>query len=155
MGLVRIESRFNPRARSGAGATGLTQLMPKTARAVGRRLLKMKRVGRWLLRRPEPNLKIGLRYLKELLEHFKGHSPLALAGYNAGIGAVRSWWRKYPKSPTDVFVELIPYSQARNYVRRVFSIAHMYAQAFHPGKPSSLPMHETIPSTLGPYFEEK
>jgi tetratricopeptide (TPR) repeat protein len=155
MGLVRIESRFNPRARSGAGATGLTQLMPKTARAVGRRLLGMKRVGRWLLRRPEPNLRIGLRYLKELLVHFKGHSPLALAGYNAGIGAVRSWWRKYPNSPSDVFVELIPYSQARNYVRRVFSIAHTYAKAFHPGRASMLPMHDAIPSSLGPYFEEK
>jgi len=73
--LVRTESRFNPRARSGAGALGLTQLMPKTAKAVGRRLLGLKRVGRWLLRRPEPNLKIGLRYLKELLEHSKGMLP--------------------------------------------------------------------------------
>jgi soluble lytic murein transglycosylase len=151
-GLVRVESRFNPRARSGAGATGLTQLMPKTARAVGRRLLGMRWVGRRMLRQPETNLKIGLRYLKELDEHFQGHMPLALAAYNAGIGAARSWWRKLPRPTTDVFVEKIPYPQTRNYVRRVYSSAFTYTRLYG-GDGPVLPL--ALPETLGPYFEEK
>lgn len=153
MGLVRVESRFNPRARSGAGATGLTQLMPKTARAVGQRLLGMRWVGRSVLRRPETNLRIGLRYLKELVTHFRGHLPLALAAYNAGIGAARSWRRRFPDVPSDVFVELIPYAQARNYVRRVTATAWTYARVFD-GREEGPKINLRLPDVLGPYFKK-
>lgn len=81
--LVRVESNFDPRARSRAGALGLTQLMPYTARAIDRTMNTRERV-----LRPEANLRVGFRYLRRLLGHYRGDVRLALLGYNRGEGAV-------------------------------------------------------------------
>ena len=81
--LVRVESNFNPRARSHAGALGLTQLMPYTARAVDRSMNTRERV-----LEPEANLRVGFRYLHGLLRHYRGDVRLALVAYNRGEGAV-------------------------------------------------------------------
>ena len=81
-GLVRTESEFNPRAKSPVGAIGLTQLMPATARWM--------RPGTTVsdLRNPEVNVRIGFRYLRELLDKYDGDQRLALLAYNRGPGTV-------------------------------------------------------------------
>lgn len=81
--LVRVESNFNPRARSHAGALGLTQLMPYTARMVDRSMNTRERV-----LQPEANLRVGFRYLRGLIRHYRGDVRLALVAYNRGEGAV-------------------------------------------------------------------
>lgn len=82
--LVRLESEFNPRAVSRVGAVGLTQLMPSTARIYDKSLTQAK------LFQPEVNLRVGMRYLHNLLDQFHGNVRLALLAYNRGEDAV---WR--------------------------------------------------------------
>lgn len=81
--LVRAESAFNPRARSHAGALGLTQLMPSTARWLDRRMTTRERI-----LEPEPNLRVGFGYLRRLIDKYDGDLRLALLAYNRGEGAV-------------------------------------------------------------------
>jgi soluble lytic murein transglycosylase-like protein len=100
-GLVSQESGFNPNARSGAGAVGLTQLMPGTAASLG--------VTNPL--DPAQSLQGGAKYLREQLDRFGGDEQLALAAYNAGPGAVQ----KYGGVP--------PYAETQNYVTSVMSKA--------------------------------
>ena len=83
--LVRLESEFNPRAVSKVGALGLTQLMPSTAK-----MLDKKVVSREQLFNPQTNLRVGFRYLRSLLDMYKGNVNLALLAYNRGEDAV---WR--------------------------------------------------------------
>ncbi len=96
--VMREESAFNPRARSQAGARGLMQLMPATARRLGVRRLHD----------PRENVEAGTRYLKSLIELYRGDVNLALAAYNAGEEAVARYGRRVP-----------PYRETRNYVRRI------------------------------------
>ncbi len=116
--LVRAESNFNPRIVSHAGARGLSQLMPPTARSVaGWMGMSVSKQGMF---DPATNLKIGARYLEFLIEdEFNGNWALALAGYNAGQGNVRKWLREKGNLPTDEFVESIPFRETRHYVKRV------------------------------------
>ena len=81
--LVRVESGFNPRARSYAGALGLTQLMPHTARWLDRRMTT-----REAILEPGRNLRVGFRYLRGLIAKYDGDLRLALLAYNRGDGAV-------------------------------------------------------------------
>jgi soluble lytic murein transglycosylase-like protein len=82
--LVRLESEFNPHAISKVGALGLTQLMPSTARLFDKTMTREK------LFQPDANLRVGFRYLRTLLEMYKGNVNLALLAYNRGEDAV---WR--------------------------------------------------------------
>ena len=81
--LVKVESNFNPRARSYAGALGLTQLMPGTARWMDRRMTSSERI-----LQPDANLRAGFRYLRLLIRQYDGDLRLALLAYNRGHGAV-------------------------------------------------------------------
>ena len=81
-GLVRTESGFSSRATSPVGAIGLTQLMPSTARLFQRGITRSD------LRDPEVNLRIGFRYLRELMDKYEGDTELALTAYNRGPGTV-------------------------------------------------------------------
>lgn len=109
--LIRQESAFNPGARSRARASGLMQLIYPTARLFGVTQPKQ-------LLKPEANIQAGSKFLGRLVEDF-GSVELALAAYNAGPAIVRQWQRRYPTDNINLFVEMIPYAETREYVRLV------------------------------------
>lgn len=109
--LIRQESAFNPLARSRAKAAGLMQLIYPTAKHFGI-------TQRNELLVPESNIQAGAEFLSRLIAEF-GSVELALAAYNAGPGAVRQWQKRYPTESLELFVEMIPYSETREYVRLV------------------------------------
>jgi soluble lytic murein transglycosylase len=128
--IARQESAFNPKAVSSAGARGLMQLMPATAKRTAQRFgvgFDMKR----LVEDPSYNAKIGSAHLGELMEDWKGSYILAFASYNAGGGNVKKWINAYgdPRMPqVDMidWVERIPFYETRNYVQRVMENLHVY-----------------------------
>ena len=125
-GVIRQESAFNPSVRSHAGAIGLMQLMPATARHVARKLLKRKRSpSRRDLANPDINIELGTTYLSNVLERLEQNPVLATAAYNAGPHRV-SRWLPEQQLPADVWIELIPFRETRQYVERVFTYAVIY-----------------------------
>lgn len=128
--LVRQESRFDGQATSPAGARGLMQLMPATAKEVaGRAGIRHK--NDWLTDRPEHNIILGIRYLSQMLDRYDGHYALAIAAYNAGPGRVDRWIKEFgdPRSPNvDLldWIERIPVYETRNYVQRVLEGTYTY-----------------------------
>jgi len=132
--LVREESNFNEDIVSFAGARGLSQLMPATARSVGKWLgLSVSNQGMF---DPATNLRIGARYLQYLMEHYRGDPFLALAGYNAGEGNVDKWMREKGNLPVDEFVEAIPLRETRHYVKRVSGTWQTYRLVWEPESPA-------------------
>jgi soluble lytic murein transglycosylase len=109
--LIRQESAFNPMARSRARAAGLMQLIYPTAKNFGVKQPKE-------LLDPNANIHAGSEFLAQLINEF-GSVELALAAYNAGPGAVRQWQKRYQTKNIDLFVEMIPYTETREYVRLV------------------------------------
>jgi len=125
LALMREESRFDPSARSSTGAIGLTQLMPQTARRKAAEL-RLGRITPDALRRPELNIRLGAACLGELLSTFDGSSVHALAAYNAGPEAVWRWMRARPDAELDEWVEQIPATETRGYVKRVLGSYRAY-----------------------------
>jgi soluble lytic murein transglycosylase len=113
LGLVRQESRFNTDARSGAGAAGLMQVMPGTARYVAKRMglrnYRPKNVAEI-----ETNVTLGTGYMKLVMDQL-GHPVLASAAYNAGPSRARRW-RDTRALEGAVYVESIPFAETRDYV---------------------------------------
>lgn len=116
--IIREESQYDPRAVSRVGAIGLMQVMPTTAQTMARRLGDPD-VLRDDLFDLETNVRLGGRYLEQLLQQFSGNVLRAVAAYNAGPSAVSVWIAKYGDREPDEFVELIPYQETRQYVKRV------------------------------------
>ncbi len=127
-GLIRQESRFIVNARSQAGARGLMQLMPSTARWVARKLgLKNWRWSR--LTDVDTNINLGTYYMRHVLDALDGHTVLASAGYNAGPRRARAW-RPETAMEGAVYAETIPFNETRNYVKRVMANTTYYANNF-------------------------
>jgi soluble lytic murein transglycosylase len=128
-GLIREESGFDPLAYSWAGARGLTQCMPSTARWVARRhkIPGYSWVG---MLEPDLNLRVGSTYLGGLIKQFKGRLPLAVSSYNAGPGNTKRMRRGHEKLPLDTFVEEMSIRQTREYVQRVLTSAWTYARLY-------------------------
>lgn len=116
--IIREESQYDQQAVSRVGAIGLMQVMPGTANAVAQRL-GIPAVGRDDLFDQETNIQIGVRYVEQLLAQFSGNVALAIASYNAGPIVVKSWIALHPGRSQDEFIELIPYQETRQYVKRV------------------------------------
>jgi soluble lytic murein transglycosylase len=116
--IIREESQYDRQAVSRVGAIGLMQVMPGTANTVAQRL-GLPTVGRDDLFDQETNIQIGVHYVEQLLEQFSGNVALTIASYNAGPVVVGSWIALYPGRSQDEFIELIPYSETRQYVKRV------------------------------------
>jgi soluble lytic murein transglycosylase len=121
--VARQESTFTAHARSSAGALGVLQLLPSTARGHGRALGFG---GAPDLADPETNIRIGARELARLVSRFGEIEP-ALAAYNAGETRVRGWWRRWPDRET--FTESIPIPETYTYVRRVVFLSDAYRLA--------------------------
>jgi peptidoglycan lytic transglycosylase len=115
--VVREESSYYPRAISRAGARGLMQLMPATARPMAD-LRGLAFEGGELLDDPRANLDLGAAFLAGLLKEF-GDARLALAAYNAGPKRARDWWKARRTSDMEAWVEQIPFDETRHYVKRV------------------------------------
>ncbi|GGI19874.1 lytic transglycosylase domain-containing protein [Oxalicibacterium faecigallinarum] len=136
-GLIRQESRFVRDARSHVGASGLMQLMPATARYVAKRIgyndFTPARVNEI-----ETNVLLGTNYLNMVLGDLEGSQTMATAAYNAGPGRPRAW-RSTLAQPVEgaIFAESIPFSETRDYVKKVLSNATYYAAMFE-NRPQSL-----------------
>lgn len=144
-GLIRQESRFVSDARSGAGASGLMQVMPATARWTARKI-GLTGFQPVQLNDRDTNVLIGTAYLKLALDDFEGSMPLAAAAYNAGPNRPRAW-RNGPVLPAEVWVENIPFDETRDYVKHVLANATLYA-AILSGQPQSL--RTRLGHTVGP-----
>ena len=130
LAVARQESNLYAKAKSGAGALGLMQLMPRTARAVARDL-RVRYSRSRLTRDPDYNIRLGRAYLRELLKRFDGSYVLSIAAYNAGPNAVRRWIRNLGDPRAVDFnaidwIEMIPYRETRNYVQRVMENLQVY-----------------------------
>jgi soluble lytic murein transglycosylase len=128
-GLVRQESLFQANARSRAGALGLTQLLPSTARSVARSVLRV-RYRRAFLYDPGVNARIGAAYLRRLADRFDGNFIFALAAYNGGPGRMASVLAGNPGLEEDEIFESHPAGESRDYVRRVMLFAESYRQLY-------------------------
>lgn len=117
LAVMREESRFDPDARSIAGALGLMQIMPHTAYRLDKQL-KLNITDASDIYQVRTNITIGAFYLNSLLKEF-GSLPVALAAYNAGHEKVREWVKDGKYAAYDEFIEDIPYDETRNYVKRV------------------------------------
>lgn len=131
-GLIRQESLFQPQIRSHAGAVGLMQVMPATGRFLTR---QEHRKGLVDLTDPFENVALGSRYLAQLLSRFSGDAGAALAAYNAGPGRVERWKREGRHLSPDEFIEAIPLSEPRDYVKRVLFFEGAYASLYVPTDP--------------------
>jgi soluble lytic murein transglycosylase len=125
--VTRQESAFMHDAKSPAGAVGLMQLLPTTAKQTAEK--NGLRFSPNDLITPEKNIALGSRYLNHLLDVFEGNRILAAAAYNAGPSRVKKWLNKEPNAqlPYDVWIETIPYKETRGYVQNVLSFSVIYA----------------------------
>jgi soluble lytic murein transglycosylase len=122
--IMREESGYRPEVISVSGARGLLQLMPATAERVARSVA-LEGFEPGDLFRPEVNIELGSAYLGQLLARFDGNTPAAIGSYNAGPEAVARWLAD-GVATDDVWVEEIPYTQTRAYVKRVLRSLHVY-----------------------------
>ena len=123
--IIRQESLFRPDAASSAGAIGLMQLLPETARVTARRAgLPVPTRAQLII--PAVNIPLGSEFLASLVQRFDGETALAAAGYNAGPNAARRWLPADPMD-LDVWVENIPFNETRAYVQRVAWHALVFA----------------------------
>ncbi len=122
-GIIRQESRFLTEVRSPAGAVGLMQLMPSTARWIARQLA-VRHFRTAMLARPETNLAMGTYYLHRVLGAL-GDTILAAAAYNAGPRRARRWLADQPLEGA-IYAETIPFPETRDYVKKVFTNAWFY-----------------------------
>ena len=125
--VARQESHFSHDAKSGAGAMGLMQLLPSTARATARKAGVPYRRS-WDLLKPSTNINLGTFYLNSLLDRFDDNRFLAAAAYNAGPTRVSRWLKDTDnRLPFDAWIETIPYGETRKYVQNVLYYSVVYA----------------------------
>lgn len=125
--LIRQESAFDEFAGSPAGAIGLMQVMPKTARQIAGELNQTWN-NDFNLFIPDINIRYGNYYFKKVLDQFNGNFVLAAAAYNAGATRIKQWLPKNQALPADIWIETIPYKETRGYVSSVLMYALIYQQ---------------------------
>lgn len=146
-GLIRQESRFIMDAKSGVGAAGLMQVMPATAKWTARKIGLSDFQAHQITDR-DTNIAIGTGYLKLVLDNFGGSMPMAAAAYNAGPNRPRTWRGQTgdPVMDAAIWAENVPFSETRDYVKKVLSNTTNYA-ALITGQPQSL---KARLGTIGP-----
>jgi soluble lytic murein transglycosylase len=127
--MVRQESAFDAEARSWAGARGLMQLMPATARELAQRMGL--RYSTTRLGDPDYSIRLGTRYFRQVLEMFDGNQELALAGYNGGPYRIKKLWRQAGKDPElDRFLEGLSLEETKTYVKRILLFEDSYERLY-------------------------
>lgn len=135
--ITRQESAFKKDATSSAGAQGLMQLKPSTARRVAR--LKLKRsplaklssqtiARRKILHQPDLNIELGIAHLKQMLDYYDGNHVLATAAYNAGSARVDAWLKDNDIAHSITWIEQIPFKETREYVKNVLTYQEIYSE---------------------------
>lgn len=125
MGLMRSESAMAEDAISSAGARGLMQVTPDTARQLSKRH-NIHYSGREQLLRAEDNIEFGTAYLRDLLDRYGENPVLAAGAYNAGPNAVDRWLEPPKAEDTAIWVETLPYFETRDYIPRVLAFTTIY-----------------------------
>ena len=144
LAISRQESAFHTSALSTAGARGLMQLMPPTARMVADRI-GVARPGREDLAQAHVNVRLGAHHFAALMARYDGNRALAAAAYNAGEGRVRRWRQDAEQMPTQVWIERIPFRETRDYVKGVIAFDCVYSRLL--GQPAPvLGAHERFVS---------
>ena len=144
-GIMRQESAFMADARSPAGALGLMQLMPATGAEVAK-MLKLPTPNNHALLQADANIRLGSNYLKQALGRL-GNKVLATAAYNAGPHRVRGWLPADEPLPTALWVDTIPFTETRGYVRGVLAFATVYdARRERP----ITPLNQRMPALIEP-----
>jgi len=141
MAISRRESSFMTDANSGVGAKGLMQIMPNTAKQLDKR----RHSTRHLLQ-ADHNIKLGTKYLKQLLKRYKGNHVLATASYNAGPHRVKQWLAKLDDIPADIWIETIPFKETREYVKSVLAYQQIYQH--QTGGVNESPFNELVSMTI-------
>ena len=144
--IIRQESAFIRDARSHAGAMGLMQLLPRTAREMARSLRI--RFHRDDLLDASTNVQLGINYLRHVSDKFKGNNVLATAAYNAGGHRVNQWLPKEGSLPADIWVERVPFHETRDYLQRVMTYTVIYEQRLGKRPSSMLERMLPIPGPL-------
>ena len=127
--LIRQESLFESFVVSSAAASGLMQIMPATGAEIAKRLDWPEDFQAADLNRPMVNVTFGTYYLDRQRKAFDGDIFAALAAYNGGPGNALIWKELAPADP-DLFLEVIRYSETRNYIRRIYEIFTLYRQIY-------------------------
>lgn len=135
LAVIRQESGFEEDARSRANARGLMQILPSTGKILARQA-RVTRFNTKKLYHPETNISLGTRFLASLLRQY-GKSELALAAYNAGDSRVDRWLREWGDLDMAEFVEQIPFSETRAYVKQVLNNRVRYSSLTSSGTPAT------------------
>jgi soluble lytic murein transglycosylase len=151
--VMREESGFSPTIESWANAVGLMQLLIRTARKAGNE--HRIDVTRRRLHDPAVNIKLGATYLGFLHRTFGGNPALAVAGYNAGEGAVMRWLRKLRGVPLDELLDRVPYDQTRRYTKRVLSSLFAYSVLYRRGERRIPRLGQKVPAVKRVAFGRK
>ncbi|HEY9875159.1 MAG TPA: lytic transglycosylase domain-containing protein, partial [Candidatus Obscuribacterales bacterium] len=146
VGLIRQESRFEPRIRSIAGAAGLMQLIPTTAASEA----KTNNLDKYALENPKDNIQLGTAYLDTTHRHYNNNSMLAVASYNAGPGNVSKWLKERGSLDSDQFVESIPFEETKGYVKNVFGNYWNYLRLYNPEISQQLAKYSPAQPTVKP-----
>lgn len=150
LAVMRQESAFNPGVVSRSGAVGLLQVMPATAKHVVKRTAYFGDEMTDELHLPEHNVRLGAKYLKDMLQMADGSYIGAIASYNAGPGNFQKWQRKYALSRGEDFVDHIPYQETRDYVRKVLTNYAVY-QSLYKGAASTTHAEQFAASEKTPH----
>ncbi|BCN93575.1 lytic transglycosylase [Thiomicrorhabdus immobilis] len=124
-GIMRRESAFSEDVKSSVGAVGLMQLMPKTAKYIGKKI-GVKKVSYTDLTKAENNIELGSAYLSYLHDKYDGNKVLATASYNAGPNRVDTWIPKNGTLAADQWIDSIPFTETRDYVKAVLEYTTIF-----------------------------
>lgn len=142
--LIRQESRFEKKIVSPAGATGLMQVMPATAKMVASEI----GLPEYSLTDPTDNINLGTWYLNYTHREFSNNSLLAVASYNAGPGNVSQWVQRYQTTDPDLFVEKIPFKETKGYIETVFGNYWNYMRIYNPELAQALSKYTGQPNLV-------
>lgn len=123
--IMRQESAFMPDVKSHAGAMGLMQVMPATARWLATKTKEPIRTPNEVLQISK-NIRLGTQYLQSVLDTYQGNLILATAAYNAGPGRAKKWLALRPALMIDQWIEMIPFNETRKYVKNVLAYTSIY-----------------------------